>query len=302
MAHKKPMILRESSFLQAVLLVAASAIALAGSGWGPGLHIQFTQEILRRLGRRKTLNKAQKLVLRNAPAFLYGNIAADIINFKAYGGVRNHCHNWNIQERLESLAQDEAAQAFVLGYLCHLAADIVAHNHFVPFHMVNNFPPRIFGHAYWEAVADSGVSDSEWHTIDGLKSTKTIHAFDRMVHHAVRWRALGLRSNKWIFNNILLISCRQSWRGVIRGVSKNARRHPLVEPFHRHCRAMSLRHMLAVFYPRRLAVLKTQDPTGRVALQGALRLRRQLLHDYRTRARARQVATALAQAAYGKLG
>jgi hypothetical protein len=130
-------------------------------------------------------------VLAHPLPFLYGNIAADIINFKSYGGVKNHCHNWNIQERLESLAQSDGARAFILGYLCHLAADIVAHNHFVPYHVVYNFPPRLLGHAYWEAMADSKVRDVEWHQIDRLKRAKSIHAFDRLVHRAVRWRALG---------------------------------------------------------------------------------------------------------------
>jgi hypothetical protein len=288
--------------LELVFVLVAAGVLSLGSGWGPGTHIQLTRDLLRRLRRRRRLNRGQKLVLRHTSAFLYGNIAADIINFKAYGGIKNHCHNWNIQERLELLAPDEAAQTFIYGYLCHLAADIVAHNHFVPFHMVYNFPPRIFGHAYWEAMADSAVSDAEWHTIDNLKGSKTIHGYDLMVHRAVRWRALGMRSNKWIFNNILLINCRRSWRQVIRGVRKTARRHPLDEDYHRACRARSLRLMLGVFYPRRLALLKAQDPTGKIALQGALRLRRQLLRDYHTRSRARDVASALARAAYGNLG
>ena len=280
-----------------LLLLPAASAAL----WGPGTHIQLTGEVLRRFRRRKKVNAQQSLVLRHSLPFLYGNIAADIINFKAYGGIRNHCHNWNIQERLMAFAHDEGAHAFILGYLCHLAADIVAHNHFVPYHVVFNFPPRIFGHAYWEAIADSHVSDAEWHTIDRLKTSKSIHSYDRMVYRAVRWKAFGLRSNKWIFNNILLINCRQRWREVIRTVQLSARKHPLDARFHALCRAASLRQMLSVFHLRRLALLKVYDPSGRLALAGARRLRRELILDFGNRAKARDVARALAQAAYGKL-
>jgi hypothetical protein len=286
--------------LLVLLSIASGALALAAC-WGPGTHIQLTLEVLRRLRRKRSPNRAQAIVLRHSQAFLYGNIAADIINFKAFGGVKNHCHNWNIQQRLEELAETEAARAFILGYLCHLAADVVAHNHFVPFHCVHGFPPRIFGHAYWEAMADSDVSDVEWHAIDGLKRSRSIHAFDRLVHRAVRRRALSLRPNKWIFNNILLINCRRRWRKMIGTFQSSPKKHAIDARFHGACRTASLRFMLAVFHPRRLALLKAHDPTGRVALEGAHRLRRELLRDLGHRARAREVARELAKAAYGRM-
>jgi hypothetical protein len=283
------------------LVALAAGLAVLAAPWGPGTHIQLTGDLLRRFRRMRKPKAEQDLVVRHYQPFLYGNIAADIINFKAYGGVKNHCHNWNIHERLEEHATDDAARAFILGYLCHLAADIVAHNHFVPFHLVHDCPPRFLGHAYWEAIADSRVSDADWHTVDKLKRNRAIHEFDRMVHRAVKWRALGLRSNKWIFNNILLINCRQSWRSVIRGFQSSARAHPVDEEFHRLCRAASLRLMLSVFHPRRLALLKVHDPTGKFALQGALRLRRELVRDHGDRRKARDVSRALAKAAYAKL-
>src|SRR5262249_53194975 len=122
-----------------------------------------------------------------------------------------------------------------------------------------------------------------------------------IVHRAVRWKAFGLRSNKWIFNNILLINCRQSWREGIRTVELSAPKHPLDERFYALCRAASLRQMLSVFHVPRLALLKVHDPSGRLALQGARRLRRELLLDFGNRSNARDVARALAHAAYGKL-
>jgi hypothetical protein len=283
-----------------ILIALAAALVVLAACWGPGTHIQLTADVLRRLRRMKRPSPDQEIAVRHYQAFLYGNIAADIINFKAYGGIKNHCHNWNIQERLEEHARDDPARAFILGYLCHLAADIIAHNHFVPFHLVHDCPPRFLGHAYWEAIADSRVSDSDWHTVDGLKRNKAIHLYDIMVHRAVKKRALSLRPNKWIFNNILLINCRQSWRAMIRGFQSSARAHPLDEEFHRLCRTASLRQMLAVFHPRRLALLKAHDPTGKSAIQGALRLRRELVRDHANRRKAREVSRALARAAYAK--
>ncbi len=283
------------------LMLLTAIWLLAQMAWGPGTHIQLTRQVLGRLRRRRIVNPAQAVVLEHPEPFLYGNIAADVINFKAYGGIKNHCHNWNIEERLESLAENESAQAFVLGYLCHLAADVIAHNHFVPYHLVCNFPPRVLGHAYWEAMADAHVSDLEWHAIDGLKRDRQMHAFDRMVHNAVRRRALGLRSNRWIFNNVLLLSCRREWRELVRSVAQSKTQHPLDEAFHRRARAASFRNMLSVFQPRRLQVLQTRDPTGREALRGAQRMRRGLKIDLGNRARAREISRELARAAFGNL-
>lgn len=288
--------------IEALLAVLLPAFALTlVARWGPGTHIQLTREILRRFRRRRVLRPSMHLVLRHTQSFVYGNIAADIINFKAYGGFRNHCHNWNIQERLEEAAPDDAARAFILGYLCHLAADIVAHNHFVPYHLVYNFPPKVLGHVYWEAMADSHVSDPEWHTIDGFKQNRRLHVFDDMVHRAVKRRAFSLRSNKWIFNNILLLSCRRTWREIVRNVQSNAKRHPLDGRFHEACRTASLRLMLSVFYARRLPLVKLHDPRGKMAIEGAARLRRELIRDFGTRTDARDVARALAHAAYSRL-
>ncbi|MGQ9590639.1 MAG: zinc dependent phospholipase C family protein [Planctomycetota bacterium] len=282
-------------------LLALAALALAAPAWGPGTHIQLTRLVLGRLRSRRGLNSAQALVLEHPQAFLYGNVAADLINFKGYGGFRNHCHNWSIQERLEEVAEDEGARAFILGYLCHLAADVVAHNHFVPYHLVANFPPKILGHLYWEALADAQVTEEEWHAVDGIKRSRQFHVFDSMVHRAVRRKVLSLRSNRWIFNNILLGSSRRRWRELVQSVRDGERKHRLDPTFHEACRQASLRLALSVFHPRRLALLKVFDPRGKGALQGAARLRRELLRDFGVRSRARDVASALAHAAYSRL-
>lgn len=290
-----------SMFALCALLLLLTAAAFASSSWGPGTHIHLTRLLLRRFRQWGGLNQAQAFVLRYPQAFLYGNVAADLINFKGYGGFRNHCHHWSIQERLEEEAQDDAGRSFILGYLCHLAADVVAHNYFVPFHLVRNFPPKILGHLYWEALADADVTDAEWHAVDALKRGRQFHVLDAMVHRAVRKRILSLRSNKWIFNNILLGASRQKWREVVRNVRDRDSKHPLDPAFRRTCYEASLRLMLSVFHPRRFALLKAFDPRGKGALQGAARLRKGLLRDFGIRSRARDVASALAHAAYSRI-
>jgi hypothetical protein len=69
------------------------------------------------------------LIHEEREAFEYGNIAADIINFKAYGGAYTHCHRWEIVDEMRALSTSKRQEAFVAGYLSHLAADTIAHNH-----------------------------------------------------------------------------------------------------------------------------------------------------------------------------
>ncbi len=285
-------------FLNGALIFYLLRLLAGGLGWGSGIHIHITGRVLEQIRRRREHRPEHELVLAHPSAFYYGNIAADIINFKNYGGVKNHCHNWNIQERLWSRAESDLERAFVLGYLCHLACDVVAHNQFIPYHRVRGLPPAILGHAYWEALADATVTDEEWEIVSQLRHDKSLHTNDRLVWEAVRWRALPTRYNKWIFNNILLLNLRRSWRDFVRLARGRARRFPLDSEFFRHCITRCTHDVLNVFDADRLAVLKLRDPTGRAALRHARLLRRELILKHGRGAEARTVSRRLARESY----
>jgi len=285
----------------AVFLIFAFLIAFRGLlvlSWGPGLHIQLTRRVLEMIRLLREPSPSHRLVLAHPRSFLYGNIAADIVNFKNYGGMKNHCHNWNIQERLDARARTDVERAFILGYLCHLAADVIAHNHFIPYHCVHGLPPIFLGHAYWEALADAGVTDDEWEVVAGIRRDRTLHQNDRLIWNAVRWRALGARSNKWIFNNVLLVSLRHPWRELVRRAHARHARYPIDRQFLDHCRTGCIHNMMAVFDPALLSALKLRDPTGREALRGARRMRREMIERYGSAVGAREPSRKQARLAY----
>ncbi|MEM7519003.1 MAG: zinc dependent phospholipase C family protein, partial [Planctomycetota bacterium] len=149
---------------------------------------------------------------RERAAFLYGNIAADIINFKAYGGPYNHCHRWTIIGEMREHADSEAEEAFLLGYLSHLAADTIAHNHFVPYHLARYARTKGLGHLYWEMSADRFIEDSRWSALGELRDDDDLNALDELVNRTVEKKALPMKTNKLIFNHVLLISHRDRWR------------------------------------------------------------------------------------------
>src|SRR5262245_46389458 len=130
----------------APLLLLALVLVVGGASWGPGSHLAFALRVLR--ARRKLAPDVARLLRDERAAYLYGNIAADIINFKGYGGHYNHCHRWTIVQHMRARATSAAEEAFALGYLSHLAADTIAHNHFVPYHLARYARSKGLGHLY----------------------------------------------------------------------------------------------------------------------------------------------------------
>jgi hypothetical protein len=241
----------------------------------------------------------RRLIQAHAPHFLYGNIAADIINFKKYGGLKEHCHNWNMKERLGEHADTDQEQAFLLGYLCHLAADVVAHNHFVPYQLVHGLPPRLLGHVYWEARADGRVPEAHWETIDELRLDRSLHENDRLVAGAVPKRMLSLTTNKAIFNNVLLARSRRSWRGIMDQMKTLSPRGHLDREFLAACVEACWRNMHAVFRDETLGELRDRDPNGHAALAGSLRVRRELIEEHGSRSAAAEASRVEAERRYG---
>ncbi|TAJ07493.1 MAG: hypothetical protein EPO68_16430, partial [Planctomycetota bacterium] len=209
----------------AAALLAALALACATAlcaSWGPANHLEFATRIYRHRRTALTRETAQ-LLDSNRRAFFYGNIAADIINFKGYGGHYNHCHRWTIVDEMRALAKSDAERAFALGYLAHLAADTIAHNHFVPYHLARYQRAGQLGHLYWEMSADRFVAEDRWDIVYEIKCDRRMARLDELVHATVPRAVLSKGTNKFLFNHVLLVSEGRRWRRGLESL------HPLVE-------------------------------------------------------------------------
>ena len=142
------------------LLVAFVAIVLfpdTAWAWTPGTHVVLGERVL---GSLHLLAPAAADLLRAYPYdFLYGSIAADTTMAKKYAPVDRHCHAWHVGHEVYELAPSDALRAFGLGYLAHLAADVVAHNHYVPRQLVVTSSTRAMGHTYWESRVETVLGD-----------------------------------------------------------------------------------------------------------------------------------------------
>ena len=99
-----------------------------------------------------------RLLLSNSAIFLYGCLSADIFIGKGSKAKRLHSHNWETGFNLLDESDDEHLKAYSLGYLSHLAADIVAHNYYVPNLMQQAGSGSKLSHVYIEMLADDQVN------------------------------------------------------------------------------------------------------------------------------------------------
>lgn len=262
----------------AVLLLLLLLATCLIPAWGPGHHLEFAERVFRR--RRELLPSRQAhLLSAHKDAYFYGNLAADIINMKAYGGHQNHCHRWTIIDRMRDEAETEAEETFILGYLSHLAADTIAHNHYVPYHLVRYARGRGLGHLYWEMSADRYVPDKRWDIVARLKENDELKAMDELINRTVPRKALSMGTNKLIFNHVLLISEKRSWR---RGVD---RIHPiervvLTKGFLGRFQSAAVDRIRLALRPKGLPRLLHLDTTGKEAQREAARRRKLLVQRY----------------------
>ncbi len=254
-------------------LILMTAVALAT--WGPGHHLEFSERVWRR--RNELLPRdVAKLIDEERAAYDYGNIAADIINFKAYGGAYSHCHRWEIVDEMRELATSRRQEAFVAGYLSHLAADTIAHNHFVPYHLARYARTKGLGHLYWEMNADRFVPPSRWQRVTTLKNQDALTELDDLVNRTVPKKALSMRTNKIIFNHVLLVSERERWRNGM------ARIHPmsqvtLSKGFLARFQEAAVDRIRLSLHPRGLRAIRSVDANGKEAQKKAMSQRLDVL-------------------------
>jgi Zinc dependent phospholipase C len=260
----------------ALLAVAVLLVALLPSkawAWSPGTHIFLGQAILANL---ELLPQVLAAALQACPLdFLYGTIAADTSFAKKYVPAGRHSHSWHVGDEIVELAATEPLRAFGLGYLAHLAADVVAHNYFVPRQLVLTSSTRALGHSYWEARFDMHVGE------ESARRAKEVIALDHSANdeHLDRIIAptiFSLRTNRRIFRGMVLLTDLTDWQRVVQLAAENSRWDLSDGDVERHMGAafdLAMDFLIAGEGAR----ARRFDPSGVTALQAAKRMRRHAL-------------------------
>lgn len=198
-------------FAVAFALVALAALCFpdAAYAWTPGTHVVLGERILSSL---HLLPTAVADLLRAFPYdYLYGNIAADTTMAKKFAPVDRHCHAWHVGQEVHDLATTDALRAFGYGYLSHLAADVVAHNYYVPRQLVLTSSTRTMGHTYWESRAESVLGDAV------PKAARELIRLDHRAADAHLERILSptifsVATNRRLFRGLVRVADSRPWQ------------------------------------------------------------------------------------------
>jgi Zinc dependent phospholipase C len=141
------------AFFVAVFQVIDGFAPVSALAWGPGIH---TAIALVTLGQAEFVLPSIAEVIAACPIqYLYGCLAADFFIGKGRRKRRkSHFHCWEGGFKLLGEARDNEEASYSYGFLAHLAADVIAHNYFIPNVIRNTNSTRRLGHLYWELQSD----------------------------------------------------------------------------------------------------------------------------------------------------
>lgn len=193
-----------------------------------------------------------RLLMTNSAIFLYGCLSADIFIGKGSKAKRIHSHNWQTGFALLEEAKKSHLEAYSLGYLSHLAADIVAHNYYVPNLMRHAPPGGRLSHVYIEMLADD---QANW---SAQQATKLFRQANKEADLSLRKhmdaRKLSFFLKKGVFHQTIGLL---EYKTVTRSLNFSKKVVPAYQTEYLHS---------VLDYSYRVVVDMLQDPEEAVAL------------------------------------
>lgn len=246
--------------------------------WGGGTHLMLGLDVLARLSQLPP--NLAVLLAGHKNDFLYGCLAADIIVGKKHTHYLLNCHRWRVGARLLQSAQDDPQRACAWGYLCHLAADVVAHNYFVPYKTIRSFSTVALRHTYWELRFENFVPQEVWQRAREVCEAGRTHD-DDLLRRVMAPTLFSFGNSKRIFNSIMLLSRLERWQFLIKTVSIHSR-HSLTEEDHKDYLDLTREVVMDLMQHGEDSFCWLADPTGEAALQVAQEMRGHLRFLYKS--------------------
>jgi hypothetical protein len=261
------------------MLLAFALVALVGLAWPdqalawtPGTHVVLGERILSSL---QLLVPSVADLLRAFPYdFLYGSIAADTTMAKKYAPTDRHCHAWHVGREVYELAPTDALKAFGLGYLAHLAADVVAHNHYVPRQLVVTSSTRSMGHTYWESRVETVLGDAvprAARELIGLDHRAADAHLERILSPTI----FSVRTNRRLFKGMVRLADSRPWQVGMQVAHDQSRWDLPEELISRHL-DRATEHIRSMLNDTTSQVLLS-DPNGEAAILRSKQVRREAM-------------------------
>ena len=206
-----------------LLIISLAAVALLPDdafAWGAGIHVAQGSFILENLGMIRP--DVAAVLASNPFDYIYGCISADIFIGKGYRRRNDHCHNWSIGMKVLSDATDDATRAYAYGYLSHLAADIIAHNYYIPNLLYATPSSKGIGHVYWEFRADRFIHKKHW-TLASKVVDMHNHGNDTLIKKVMNRGRLRFGAKKMVFKRAVRLNDIIVWREHVDHAQNGAR-------------------------------------------------------------------------------
>ena len=262
------MLLVHAIFVMAITMLLPSI----AEAWGPGMHVEVAMSALTKMAIMAPVIRG--IVQRFPDAFIYGATSPDIIVGKKYAGYFHHCHNWRMGTLILNEAKTPSQKAAAYGYLTHLAADIVAHNYYIPVKIIRSFTTRLLSHTYWEMRFDLGVPNSAWDRLRVVRKLE-IEEFDRLLERVLRKTLFSFSTNKRIFNTIVILQKMRSLRSSLKIYAKLSR-FDIGEENRKHYVDLTMEAALGFLSDPKQAPCLQVDPAGLAKLAYAKKLRKNI--------------------------
>ena len=179
-----------------LLVFGIALIPSTGFAWGPLTHMYLGNEIF----AYGPLIPAgiYALIKKYRQDFLYGNLMADSIIGKKYLPDDKSSHSWEVAIRLLNQAELDAEKAFAYGYLCHLAADTVAHE-------ILTEDMQNVEHTWAELKADSMIKKTYW--LQSVTFSRAVQRRNDLFMESSLDRYLfSFKTNKRIYKSVVFLS------------------------------------------------------------------------------------------------
>jgi hypothetical protein len=269
--HGRPALRAAGLVATALLLVMLSPSD--AWAWTPGTHVYLGEAVLRSLPQLPGV--VAELLHAFPRDFLYGSIAADTSMAKKYVPTGRHCHSWTVGLEIHSEAPTGPLRAFALGYLAHLAADAVAHNHFVPKQLAVTAATASLGHSYWESRFETHLGSAcarQARDLILLDHSGADALLDRILSPTI----FSTQTNRRIFRGMVHVADNEGWQRIFGLMTENSRwdlTDVEVSRYLDHAYDSIIDFLIKFDGSRPYR----QDPSGDDALRRAKRVRREAL-------------------------
>ena len=170
--------------------------------FGPVTHFELAWQVVHTLQDPIALLSVPLSTLLTE--FLLGNVVPDNVLAKNLASTPRHSHNWENAFDLLDSALNDRERAVALGYLSHLAADVVAHNLYVPALCLLKYDTSA-GHVRWEVRMDRLMRKhpKEYHA---LSNRDVYFKYDYFLDRIIRGTIVRGRMNNRISRRVFSVA------------------------------------------------------------------------------------------------